>query len=92
LKPRFPLELKVISRVVDYLVEGRGFGCSSPVVLELILCLLPRVAPEHTGLFGQGRLGVASELARRAEGDSGEASERAEPLREEGIRTGAIRS
>ena len=45
LEPRLPLELKVISRVVDDLVEGRGFGGTSLVVLELILCLFPRVAP-----------------------------------------------
>ena len=31
-------------------------GCTSPVVLELILCLLPRVAPEHAGWFGEVRL------------------------------------
>ena len=49
LEPRPPLELKVIPTVVDYLVEGRGFGGTSPVVLEFILCLFPRVAPEHTG-------------------------------------------
>jgi hypothetical protein len=35
--------------VEDYLVEGRGFGGASPVVLELLLCLLPGVAPEHAG-------------------------------------------
>jgi len=34
LEPRFPLELKVIPRVVDDMVEGRGFGGTSPVVLE----------------------------------------------------------
>lgn len=49
LEPGLPLELKVIPRVEDYLVEGRGFGGASPVVLELLLCLLPGVAPEHTG-------------------------------------------
>ena len=42
--------------MVDDLVEGRGFGGTSPVVLELILCLLPRVAPEHAGWFGEVRL------------------------------------
>jgi hypothetical protein len=34
------------------LVEARDLRCSSPVVLELLLCLLPRVAPEHTGELG----------------------------------------
>jgi hypothetical protein len=56
LEPSLPLELKVIPGVVDDLVEHRGFGGTSPVVLELLPCLLPRVAPEHTGLFGEGRL------------------------------------
>ena len=42
--------------MVDYLVEGRGFGGTSPVVLELLLCFLPRAAPEHTGLFAEVRL------------------------------------
>jgi hypothetical protein len=42
--------------VVDDLVEGRGFGYSPPVVLELILRLFPRVAPEHAGWFGEVRL------------------------------------
>jgi hypothetical protein len=32
LEPRLPLELEVIPRVVDDLVEGRGFGGASPVV------------------------------------------------------------
>jgi hypothetical protein len=27
-------------------------------VLELLLCLLPRVAPEHAGEFGEGEGGV----------------------------------
>lgn len=81
LEPYLPLELEVIPRVVDDLVEHRGFGGAPPVVLELLLCLLPRVAPEHTGWFGKVRLAVASELGRRAEGESGESSERAEPLR-----------
>lgn len=35
LKPCLPLELEVIPRVVDDLVKGRGFGGTSPVVLEL---------------------------------------------------------
>ena len=52
LEPRLPLEHKVIPRVVDDLVEHRGLWSSSPVVLELLLRLLPRVAPEHTGEFG----------------------------------------
>ena len=39
LEPRLPLELEVIVRMVDDLVEGRGFGGASPVVLELLLCL-----------------------------------------------------
>jgi len=56
LEPCLPLELEVIPRVEDYLVEQRGFGSSSPVVLKPRLCLFPRVAPEHTGEFGE--LGV----------------------------------
>ena len=62
LEPRLPLELKVIPRVVDDLVEGRGFGGTSPVVLELILCLFPRVAPEHARWFGDSRNSGALEL------------------------------
>ena len=54
LEPGFPLELQVVSGVVDDLVEGRRFGGTSPVVQELLLCLLPRVAPEHAGEFGKG--------------------------------------
>ena len=40
--------------MVDDLVEGGGFWGSSLIVLELLLCFLPRacVAPEHTGWFG----------------------------------------
>ncbi len=49
LEPGLPLELKVVPGVVDDLVEQRGFWCTSPVVLELLLCLLPYVAPEHAG-------------------------------------------
>ncbi len=63
--------------MVDYLVEGRGFGGASPVVLELLLCLLPRVAPEHTGLFGEVRLVGVWELVRSTDRDSGQASGRA---------------
>ena len=71
--------------MVDDLVEHRGFGGTSPVVLELLPCLLPRVAPEHTGWFGEVRLGVVSELGRRAEGDSGQTSGRAVYLRSFGL-------
>jgi hypothetical protein len=39
LKPGLPLDGEVVPRVVDDLVEGRGFGGTSPVVLELLLCL-----------------------------------------------------
>ena len=67
--------------MVDDLVEGRGFGVPSPIVLELILCLLPRVAPEHTGLFGEGRLEGVLDLGRSADRDSGQASGRAGCLR-----------
>ena len=67
LEPRFPLELKVIPRVVDDLVEGRGFGVPSPKVLELPPGFLPRVAPEHTGLFGEVRLVGVLELVRSAD-------------------------
>jgi hypothetical protein len=74
LEAGFPLELEVIPRVVDDLVEHRGFGGASPVVLELLLCLLPRVTPEHTGWFGEVRGWVVSELGRRTERDSGEVS------------------
>ena len=74
MKAGFPLELKVIPRVVDYLVEGRGFGAPSPVVLELLLSLLPGVAPEHTGWFGEVRGWVVSELGRRTVRDSGKVS------------------
>ena len=81
LEPRFPLELKVIPRVVDDLVEGRGFGVPSPKVLELPPGFLPRVAPEHTGLFGEGRLEGVLDLGRSADRDSGQASGRAGCLR-----------
>ena len=47
LKPGLPLDGEVVPRVVDDLVEVRGFRRASPVVLERILCLFPRVAPEH---------------------------------------------
>ena len=56
----------------DDLVEGGVFGGTSPVVLKLILFLLPRVAPEHTGEFGEvgiklsvQRVGGESELQLR---------------------------
>ena len=49
LEPGLPLELEVIPGVVDDLVEHRGFLCTPPVVSELLLCLLPYVAPEHAG-------------------------------------------
>jgi hypothetical protein len=45
-------------------------------VLELLLCLLPRVAPEHAGWFGEVRLVGVSELGRSADRDSGQASAR----------------
>ena len=67
--------------MVDDLVEGRGFGSSSPVVLELHLCLFPRVAPEHTGWFGDVRLVVVLELCRITDGDSGQESGRVMRLR-----------
>ena len=81
LEPCLPLELKVIPRVVDYLVEGRGFGVPSPIVLELLPGFLPRVSPEHTGLFGEVRLQGVLELVRSADRDSGQASGRAGWLR-----------
>ena len=77
LEPRLPLELKVISRVVDDLVEGRGFGVPSPIVLELLPGFFPRVTPEHTGLFGEVRLVGVLELVRSTDRDSGQASGRA---------------
>ena len=67
--------------MVDDLVEHRGFRCSPPVVLELLLCFLPRVAPEHTGLFGEGRLEGVLDLGRSADRDSGQVSGRAGCLR-----------
>jgi Subtilase family len=75
LEPRFPLELQVITRVVHDLVEHRGFRCSSPVVLEFLLCLLPRLAPEHAGWFGEMRLTGVSVGGRSAERGSGGGSE-----------------
>jgi hypothetical protein len=71
LEPRLPLDFKVIPRVVDYLVEGRGFGGTSPAVLELLLCLFPCVAPEHTGWFGEVRPEVVAQCGMSADGDSG---------------------
>lgn len=71
--------------MVDDLVEGRGFWGASPVVLEPLLCLLPGVAPEHAGWFGEVRLGVVLELWRIAERDSGEVSGRAMRARPVGM-------
>jgi len=85
LEPCLPLDGEVIPRVVDDLIEGRGFGGASPVVLELIFCLFPRVAPEHTGWFGEVRLVVVLELCRSADRDSGQASGRAMRLRSRGL-------
>jgi hypothetical protein len=67
--------------VVDDLIEHRGFRCSSPVVLELRLCLFLRVAPEHAGWFGKVRLVGVSELGRSADRDSGQDSGRKARLR-----------
>jgi hypothetical protein len=50
--------------VVHDLVECRAFRCASPVVLEVLRCFLPRVAPEHAGLFGESRIWAALELGR----------------------------
>lgn len=50
--------------MVDYLVEGRVFWCSSPVVLDRLPRLFPRVAPEHAGWFGGSGIRGASELGR----------------------------
>ena len=71
--------------MVDDLVEGRGFGGASPVVLEPLLCLLPGVAPEHAGWFAEVRLMGVSELGRSADRDSGQASGRAMRLRSSGL-------
>ena len=57
--------------MVDDLVEGGGFGGTTPVVLELILCLFPRVTPEHAGWFGQVRLKGVLDSGRSADRDSG---------------------
>ena len=67
--------------MVDDLVEGRGVGGASPVVLEPLLSFLPRVTPEHAGWFGEGRLQGVLELVRSADRDSGQASGRAVRLR-----------
>ena len=67
LEAGFPLDREVIPRVVDDLVEHRGFRSSSPVVLELLLCFLPRVAPEHTGWLAELRLGVVSRFGISAD-------------------------
>ena len=67
--------------MVDDLVEGRGFGVPSPIVLELLPGFLPRVAPEHAGWFGQVRLKGVLDSGRSADRDSGQASGRAGCLR-----------
>ena len=74
LEPCLPLELEVIPRMEDYLVEGRDFRGTSPVVLELPFRFLPRIAPEHAGWFGKVMLVIVLELERRADRDSGQAS------------------
>lgn len=71
--------------MVDDLVEGRGFGGTSLVVLELLLCLVPCVAPEHAGLFGEVRLVGVWELVRSTDRHSVEASGRAVRLRSRGL-------
>ena len=85
LEARFPLKREIIPRVIDDLVEGRGFGRACPVVLEPLLCFFPRVAPEHTGLFGEVRLVGVMELGRSSDRDSGQASGRAVRLRSRGL-------
>ncbi len=50
--------------MVHDLVECRAFRCASPVVLKLLRCFLPRVAPEHAGWFGESRNWGALELGR----------------------------
>jgi hypothetical protein len=50
-------------------------------VLELRLCLFPRVAPEHAGWFGEVRLKGVLDVGRSADRDSGQASGRAGCLR-----------
>ena len=67
--------------MVDDLVEGRGFGVPSSIVLELLPGFLPGVSPEHTGLFGEVRLVGVLELVRSTDRDSGQASGRAGCLR-----------
>jgi len=81
LELRFPLELEIVLRVVDDLVEGRGFGGTSPVVLERLLCFLQRVTPEPTGLFGEARLAGVLKLEMSADRGSGQDSGRAMRLR-----------
>ena len=71
--------------MVDDLVEDRGLRCSPRVVLELLLCFLPRVAPEHTGWFGEERLVGVLELGRSADRESGQVSGRAMRLWSRGL-------
>ena len=54
-------------------------------MLEFLLCLFPRVAPEHTGWFGEVMLVVVLELWRITDGDSGQESGRAMRLRSGGV-------
>jgi hypothetical protein len=54
-------------------------------VLELRLCLLPGVAPEHVGWFAELRLVVVLELCRITDRDSGKASGSAMRLRSSGL-------
>jgi hypothetical protein len=54
-------------------------------VLELILCLFPRVAPEHAGWFGEVRLVGVLELVRSTDRASGQNSRRAMRLRSRGL-------
>jgi len=54
--------LDVIPGVVDELIEGRGFRCAFPIVLEFLLYHLPRVAPEHAGWLGKLRLGIEEKV------------------------------
>ena len=57
-----PTGTGVVPGVVADLVEHRGFRCTSPVVLELLFCLRPYVAPEHTGWSGRDRGGGVLEV------------------------------
>ena len=64
LEPGLPLELEVVSGLVDDAVEHRGFRCAAPIMLEPLLHFLPRVAPGHAGGFVGVQILGASELAR----------------------------